>query len=454
MNLEQVQLSPLSPLGPEPVLGEQVYEARLTALRTRLTQAGLDAVLVYADREHYANASYLTGFDPRFEEALVLVTGYGDPAVLAGNESLSFCEQAGIAVRGILCQSFSLPSQDRSIQCRITEALAEAGLDPKAKVGVVGWKPVPREDAPEGPYALAVPQYVLSEIEAYVQNQVVDATLLLGGMEGLRAVSEADQLALNEHRATRASQSVWRALEALRPGATEFEVAAAMQLTGLPLACHIMCTSGADSVNGLSSPSDRQVGIGDRFSTAVGFWGGLCCRAGLVVEAADARVQEFVERFAAPYYAAVRTWYENVAIGVTGGEVSAAVRTVLDPTAVRPLLDAGHLISLDEWFDSPFMPGGKTKLVSGTALQCDIIPTSESYPGDAANVEDSLALAGEELRAELADRFPELWARVSERRRFMSKTLRLELAKEVLPFSDRQGLFAPALLSLDQALVP
>ena len=39
-------------------------------LRRRMDERGLDQLVVYADREHSANLSYLTGFDPRFEEAL------------------------------------------------------------------------------------------------------------------------------------------------------------------------------------------------------------------------------------------------------------------------------------------------------------------------------------------------------------------------------------------------
>ena len=41
--------------------------------------AGLDAFVVYADREHFANMAYLTGFEPRFEEALLLLVGDKPP---------------------------------------------------------------------------------------------------------------------------------------------------------------------------------------------------------------------------------------------------------------------------------------------------------------------------------------------------------------------------------------
>lgn len=453
MRAVAVELPALHPLGPEPVLEERVYAARLAATRARMADAGLDALIVYADREHYANVSFLTGFDPRFEEALLLLRADGgEPAVLAGNESLSFCERAGTPVRGVLCQSLSLPSQDRSRRRRVADALGAAGLGRGERVGVVGWKPIPPADAPAARHPLAVPQFVLSEIEDYLDGPIADATLLLCGVDGLRAVNEADQLALHEHRATRASHCVWRAVEAVAPGASELEVSAAMGLVGLPLACHVMCTSGAESVNGLASPTDRVLAVGDRFSTAVGFWGGLCCRAGLVAEAADPAVEPYLERFAVPYLRAIHEWYASVRIGATGGEVSERVRAALEPTAVRALLDAGHLIHLDEWFDTPFAPGSTAPLRSGTALQCDVIPVSERWPGDAANVEDSLALADEDLRAELAERYPEAWARVVARRELMTATLGYEIADELLPFSDRQGAFAPALLSPETVL--
>ena len=33
----------------------------------------LTHLVVYGDREHFANLAYLTGFDPRFEEAVLIV---------------------------------------------------------------------------------------------------------------------------------------------------------------------------------------------------------------------------------------------------------------------------------------------------------------------------------------------------------------------------------------------
>ena len=55
----------------EPELGPGLYRARIERLRARLRSAGLDACVIYGDREHVANISWASGYDPRFEEALL-----------------------------------------------------------------------------------------------------------------------------------------------------------------------------------------------------------------------------------------------------------------------------------------------------------------------------------------------------------------------------------------------
>ena len=48
-----------------PQIPGSVYQARIDRLRSRMEAFGWDRLIVYADREHSANLSYLTGFDPR-----------------------------------------------------------------------------------------------------------------------------------------------------------------------------------------------------------------------------------------------------------------------------------------------------------------------------------------------------------------------------------------------------
>lgn len=69
-----------------PGIPATLYADRLARLRERIDERGYDLV-VYADREHSANLAYLTGFDQRFEEALLVGGPTGDPAIRGGNAS-------------------------------------------------------------------------------------------------------------------------------------------------------------------------------------------------------------------------------------------------------------------------------------------------------------------------------------------------------------------------------
>jgi Xaa-Pro aminopeptidase len=450
-SLTTIDLPAFADLGREPVLPASIYEARVAEARARMARAGLDALLVYGDREHFANVAYLCGFDPRFEEGVAILTA-GDLAVATGNEAISMVGDLPLPTRAILCQSFSLPGQDRTVQAPFAAALAEAGVAAGAKVGLVGWKPLVAGDSSVPGAVVAAPQFLTAELDGYLAEPWVDATAMLCGLDGMRALCEADQLAIHEHRAARASQHVWRAIEALAPGRSEFEVAIAMGLNGLEMSAYPMCTSGADSVNGLYSPTDRVIGEGDFVSIAIGLRGALCARTGRAVTADHPDVAATVERFHAPYIGVQKAWYEAVAIGADPAAIAAETTARLAESGIRPLLNPGHLIHLEEWMHSPFAPGEQAPLRSGTAIQCDVIPVG-SERTDVANCEDGLALADADLRAELAERFPEAWARIEGRRAFMADALGIELSPDVLPFCERQGAMPGALLSPGEIVV-
>ena len=93
----------------EPVTPATIYRDRLAALRARAAARGYDRLVVYADREHSANLAWLTGFDPRFEEALLVVGPDGDPAILVGNECFGMAGAAPLPMRRVLFQDLSLP---------------------------------------------------------------------------------------------------------------------------------------------------------------------------------------------------------------------------------------------------------------------------------------------------------------------------------------------------------
>ncbi|MBK8085998.1 MAG: aminopeptidase P family N-terminal domain-containing protein [Devosia sp.] len=123
-----------------PELYDAIYTQRLAALIRARRAAGLDALVVYADREHAANLAYITGFDPRFEEALLVMVPDNPPTLLAGPENLARAGNAAIEVEARLYPPFGLLGQDRSKTPALEEVLRNAGIGPKHRVGVLGWK--------------------------------------------------------------------------------------------------------------------------------------------------------------------------------------------------------------------------------------------------------------------------------------------------------------------------
>ena len=71
------------------LLSDAVMEKRCRAVLERMEQENLDSLVVYGDLEHGQNFAYLTGFLPRFEEALLVLNKGGHHAMMMGNENLN-----------------------------------------------------------------------------------------------------------------------------------------------------------------------------------------------------------------------------------------------------------------------------------------------------------------------------------------------------------------------------
>ena len=195
-------------------------------------------------------------------------------------------------------QDLSLPGQPRDRSRPLAEILADEGIGPGSRVGVVGWKT----------YATArsidVPAFIVDELRRIAGpsgGSVENATdLLIDAGDGLRVINEVEQLAVLEYAACQTSNGVRRLLFGLRPGMTEREAVRLLDWNGTPLSCHLMLTAGPRATLGLLSPGDRPIERGDRFTIAFGIWGALNCRAGFVVEDADRaagwRSRDYVER--------------------------------------------------------------------------------------------------------------------------------------------------------------
>jgi hypothetical protein len=435
----------------EPLLPPGLYADRLQRLRLAMEERGYDRVVVWADREHSANLAYLSGFDPRFEEALLVLGPSDDPAVLVGNECAGMAAAAPLPMRPVMFQDMSLPGQPRDVSASLPSILRYEGIQAGSRVGVIGWKTYDTRSTIE------VPAFLVDELRGAVgaAGVVENATdILIDPANGLKVLNEVEQIAAFEWAACQTSDGVRRVITGLEPGMTERECARLLAWNGSPLSCHLMLTAGERAKLGLLSPGDRPIERGDPFTIAFGIWGALNCRAGFVVEDAtelDRDTQDYVERLVAPYFEAVVDWYEALHVGQVGGELQRVVDEHIGDPFFGVRLNPGHQLHLDEWVNSPVHAGSRIELRSGTALQCDIIPaTGTAY--FTTNIEDGVVLADETLRAELASAYPGAWQRIQARRGFMTDALGIDLHPDVLPLSNLAGHLAPFLLRADRAM--
>jgi Creatinase/Prolidase N-terminal domain len=451
--LTRVELPDFGKVGEDPVLSPAIYGARIERLLARMRAARLDALVIYGDREHVANIAWATGYDPRFEEALLVVVPGRRPALMLGNEGYPYAETANGDFDRVLWQPLSLMGQPRDQYRPLPQLLAEAGLAPGMATGIAGWKGFESDSGAFDPDWFETPHYLVESLRAF--GPVVNAAeMFMHPESGLRVINEADQLAAFEAAATRTSRAVLGVIRSIRPGMSEYEALTAMQLDGFPQSTHVNFCSGPRAKYGLPSPNFRVMETGDPIAFGIGLMGALNCRCGFLAHSENdlpAEIRDYVPKLVAPYFEAVVAWYEAIGIGVEGGAVYDAVMSRIGDPFFGIGLNPGHLIHLDEWVHSPVKKGSRQRFASGMAVQCDIIPATGT-PWFTTNIEDGIALADEALRAELAERHPAMWARVEARRAFMTDVIGIRLKPEVLPFSNMPAWLPPFWLGHDKVM--
>ena len=171
-----------------------------------MAERGYDQLVVWADREHSANLAYLTGFDPRFEEA-VLIVGTTATRPSSSATSAGHGRAAPLPMRRHLFQDLSLPSQPRDRPPSLPRSCAT-----RASAGQPGRRRRledlrrPRHDRRPG-----VPRRRAPALAAPPAAVVENATdLLIDPADGLRVINEVEQLAAFEWAACQTSDGVRR----------------------------------------------------------------------------------------------------------------------------------------------------------------------------------------------------------------------------------------------------
>ena len=459
--LRAVELPDFGREGRRPELPAALHAQRLRAAAARAADTGLDCLVVYADREHSASLAYLTGFDPRFEEALLLLGADGRKHLLVGNECAGYLPDAELGITGELFQDFSLPGQARDASRPLAAILGGFGIGPSSRVGCIGWKTLDGALCADAATAIEIPAYVVDALRELTgsRDRVRNANALFNGLSaqtrpGLRIVNEAPQIAAFEHASTVTSSGVLALLHELRPGVPEWQFERHLDAQGLPLSCHRMLSFGDKAKRGLASAGEGMAALGEPYTTAFGVTGALTCRAGRVAaSAADvpADQRDFVDALSRNYFDVVAAWYGALRVDTTGGAVFDACERARDASLMHFALNPGHCLHLDEWLHSPFAAGSAVPLVSGMALQMDTIPVSLG-PFSCINAEDGVVLADADLRKRLAHEHPGLWQRVVRRRAFMHAALGIALDESVLPLSNMPAWLPPYALDLRRVL--
>lgn len=452
--LERISLPEFGGLEEDcPVIPIEEYQDRLEKITDAMLPEKLDFLAVYADREHSANICFLTGFDPRFEEALLLLDRKGHRLLLVGNECIGYLPDRALGIEAELYQDFSLMGQPRESSRPLRAILTSFGIGHGSRVGCIGWKYF------ASPATIELPAFLvdlLRELAGKPQNLWNACGLLTDPGRGLRVTNTASQLAQFEYAAVRCSESVLEAIRNLRPGVRERDLEPFLQPGGLPLSMHNVVSFGEEQVRkGFASPGSRKAVLGDPFVISLGVWGSLSARAGVIAGGpADLSPQlaGFYPEFAANYFDVMAAWYKTLDIGAEAGAVFAAAEARRNDRLFRFALNTGHLTHLDEWLHSPFSHGSTIPLRSGMAIQADIIPLSNG-PYCYSNAEDGLALADEKLRSQIASGYPRCWERIRARREFMAEALGIRLAECVLPLSNTPAWLPPYALSSNRVLI-
>lgn len=436
-------------------LNDETFKERHRKILKNMKDFGISTLVVYADKEHGSNFEYLTGFIPRFEEGLHILTKDGRSYLMLGNENFNKTKFSRIKSEGILVPLFSLPNQPMNNFHPFKEYLDKLDIDTSEKIGLVDWKLL-TDDFDKENMISALPHFIVQAfIELFGEDKLVNAShLYLDPGYGARAVNNANEIARYEYGASLASDSLLDAYNKLDLGVSEIEVGNELTRDGQYQSVVTIASFGDRFVNANIYPTDNKLKEGDKVSLTVGYKGGLSSRSGYAVR--NSKDLEKIDPFyydevLVPYYRAYLYWLENLRIGKNGGEFYQEFKDFYPQESYGWELNPGHLTADEEWMSSPFYEGSDRLVKSGMIFQVDFIPIQPPHQGVSA--ESTLAIGDEELRKDIKESYPDLWTRIEKRRAYLRDTLNIDLDESLLPLCSTLGYLRPFMLDKTTAMV-
>lgn len=441
------------------IFDPEIYKKRIKKALEMAKDGGYSHLFIYGDREHFANIHYFTGYDPRFEEAILILSENRKPILMVGNEGLHYAQIIPYEVDVVLYRSLSLVGQTRVKHTVnvILDAFDKAGIDTGSAVGVIGSKYFTDDEGHNPDYMLDIPHYLVAFLETRIGSGILkNATnIMISSENGLRTTLDIDEMAVLELAGTKASRGVLNLLKHIKPGMGEIEASSYLNIDGNPLVAHPNVNFTIEGIRqGLVSPGSHLLKLGSVCNVGFGYRSSMVARTGLYAHDSDELQSGFEhmwEKVYIPYFKILVLWYESIGIGVTGKEVVEKILAeVPEFSSLGIGLNPGHLIHNDEWTNSVFVTDREVALRNGMAIQCDIIANPQDMPG--VHVEDGLILADRTLRKAFKEKYPEAWERIMRRRKTMIETLGINLSDEVLPLSEIQGLLFPWMADLSTVM--
>jgi hypothetical protein len=338
------------------------YQSRIDKALSKMAEWNLTHLVVYGDREHAANLAYLTGIDPRFEEAVLVLSHSDRPVLIVGLECEGYLPASPLfragKLRSELYTTFSLMNTPLKGTRLIKDIFIGEGIGKGSRVGCAGWKYYSDAEGIGGVHAMDVPAYIADTLRALAGYEFVvnAAGIFVDPDTGLRSFCSPSEIAYFEYTNILASEGMKRMHFGLKEGMADHDLAKLSQYNGEPLGCHMTLAVGRDTP-GLCGPGGRIIGRGDTLSMNVCYWGSNICRVGWAAGSEDdlpAEAKAYVRDFAGPYFEASCAWLGLLKVGARAADFVRLIEERLPFGKFGIVMNPGHLIHKEEWMSSPF----------------------------------------------------------------------------------------------------
>lgn len=198
-----------------PRIPREEYPRRWNAVQEMMKEQNLEVLIAYAD-DHFtygaAYARYYADFSVAFEPVLILFLQEGDPILLCGPESDGYAKITGVISDIRVLQEFTHEDEDYLFASpeKLSDIVKESIGESVEKLGLAGRN------------LMSAPVYE-AVVHSFPNAEVVDMDECLGSSRGVKTDAELEVI---RYAYEIAHHGMMAAIEAIRPGVTEREIAA------------------------------------------------------------------------------------------------------------------------------------------------------------------------------------------------------------------------------------